>query len=118
MLALEADHRRHAEVENAIRDLKYGVGLGHLPSGRFGANAAWLALQVMAHDLARWTSRIGLGEHLVTTKTLRRRFFSLPGRLARSARRLQLHLPGHWPWAQRFLAALTRLRATTMPLCS
>ena len=27
MLELEADHRRHAEVENAIRDLKYGVRL-------------------------------------------------------------------------------------------
>ena len=34
-LDLEADHRRHAEIENAIRDLKYGVGLNHLPSGRF-----------------------------------------------------------------------------------
>ena len=33
MLELEADHRRHAEIENAIRDLKYGVGLNHLPSG-------------------------------------------------------------------------------------
>ena len=32
-LELEADHRRHAEIENAIRDLKYGVGLNHLPSG-------------------------------------------------------------------------------------
>ena len=50
-LGLEADHRRHAEVENAIRDLKYGVGLNHLPSGRFAANAAWLAVQVMAHNL-------------------------------------------------------------------
>ena len=30
-LDLEADHRRHAEIENAIRDLKYGVGLNHLP---------------------------------------------------------------------------------------
>ena len=59
----EADHRRHAEIENAIRDLKYGVGLNHLPSGRFAANAAWLAVQVMAHNLARWTARIGLGEH-------------------------------------------------------
>ena len=47
-LELEADHRRHAEIENAIRDLKYGVGLNHLPSGRFAANAAWLAVQVMA----------------------------------------------------------------------
>ena len=51
-LELEADHRRHAEVENAIRDLKYGVGLNHLPSGRFAANGAWLAMQVMAHNLA------------------------------------------------------------------
>ena len=48
-LELEADHRRHAEIENAIRDLKYGVGLNHLPSGRFAANGAWLAVQVMAH---------------------------------------------------------------------
>ena len=39
MLELEADHRRHAEIENAIRDLKHGVGLNHLPSGRFAANA-------------------------------------------------------------------------------
>ena len=37
-LDLEVDHRRHAEIENAIRDLKYGVGLNHLPSGRFPAN--------------------------------------------------------------------------------
>ena len=48
-LELEADHRRHAEIENAIRDLKYGVGLNHLPSGRFCANGAWLAVQVLAH---------------------------------------------------------------------
>ena len=80
-LELEADHRRHAEIENAIRDLKYGVGLNHLPSGRFAANAAWLAAQVMAHNLARWTARLGLGEQIVTTKTLRRRFFALAGRL-------------------------------------
>ena len=62
MMELEADHRRHAEIENAIRDLKYGVGLNHLPSGRFAANAAWLAVQVIAHNLARWTARLGLGE--------------------------------------------------------
>ena len=92
-LELEADHRRHAEVENAIRDLKYGVGLNHMPSGRFAANGAWLAVQVMAHNLARWTARIGLGQQIVTTKTLRRRVFALVGRITRSARRLTLHLP-------------------------
>ncbi|MGC8513973.1 MAG: transposase [Acidimicrobiales bacterium] len=48
-LPLDAWHRAHAVVENAIRDLKYRVGLNHLPSGRFGANAAWLALNIMAH---------------------------------------------------------------------
>ena len=96
MLELEADHRRHAEIENAIRDLKHGVGLNHLPSGRFAADAAWLAVQVMAHNIARWTARIGLGEQVVTTKTLRRRFFSLAGRITRSARRLTLHLPQRW----------------------
>jgi hypothetical protein len=111
MLALEADHRRHAEIENAIRDLKYGMGLNHLPSGRFAANGAWLAVQVMAHNLARWTARIGLGERIVTTKTLRRRLFSLVGRLTRSARRVTLHLPARWPWAIGFAAALARLRA-------
>ena len=114
-LELEADHRRHAEIENAIRDLKYGVGLNHLPSGRFAANAAWLAVQVMAHNLARWTARIGLGEQVVTTKTLRRRFFSLAGRLTRSARRLTLHLPQRWHWETQFTHALARLRAPTAP---
>ena len=114
-LELEADHRRHAEIENAIRDLKYGVGLNHLPSGRFAANAAWLAVQVMAHNLGRWTARIGLGEQLVTAKTLRRRCFSLAGRIARSARRLTLHLPQHWPWEIQFNSALARLRALPLP---
>ena len=110
-LALEADHRRHAEIENAIRDLKYGVGLNHLPSGKFGANGAWLTVQVIAHNLARWTARIGLGVWIVTTKTLRRRLFSLAGRLTRSARRWTLHLPARWPWAVGFSVALARLRA-------
>ena len=95
-LELEADHRRHAEVENAIRDLKYGVGLNHLLSGRFAA-------------------RIGLGERMVATKTLRRRFFFLAGRLTRSARRLTLHLPQRWPWETQFSRALARLQAIPYP---
>ena len=83
LLELEADHRRHAEIENAIRDLKYGVGLNQSPLGpRFAANGAWLAVQTMAHNLARWTARIGLGQQIVTTKTLRLRFHvALAGRL-------------------------------------
>lgn len=110
MLELESDHRRHAEIENVIRDLKYGVGLNHLPSGRFGANAAWLALNVIAHNLARWGTRLGLGDGIVTTETLRRRYFSAPGRLTHSARRFTLHMPARWPWADRFVSALNRYR--------
>jgi len=110
-LALEADHRRHAEIENAIRDLKYGVALNHLPSGRFAANAAWLALQVIAHNLGIWVNRLGLKQAPLRMKTLRRRYFALPGRLTRGSRRLRLALPVAWPWRKPFLAALMRLRA-------
>ena len=86
-----------------------------MPSGRFAANAAWLAIQVMAHNLARWTARTGLGEQVVTTKTLRRRFFSLAGRITRSARRLTLHLPQSWPWETQFSRALARLASHSTP---
>jgi hypothetical protein len=113
-LALEADHRRHADIENTIRDLKYGVGLNHLPSGRFGANAAWLAFNVIAHNLSRWVGRIGMCEPLVTHKTLRRRYLRVSGRLTRSARRATLHLPHRWPWAEQFQRALTNLRAIVL----
>jgi hypothetical protein len=83
-LELEADHRRHAEIENTIRDVKYGMALNHMPSGRFAANAAWLGFNVIAHNLARWVTRLGLKETLLTTKTVRTRFIALPGRLART----------------------------------
>ena len=114
-LVLEADHRRHAEIENVIRDLKYGVGLNHLPSGKFGANAAWLALQVMAHNLGRWVGQLA-GATRLTTKTLRQRFLSFPGRITRSARRSFLALPAHWPWAREFSRALLALRSLPPPL--
>jgi hypothetical protein len=114
MLELEADHRRHAEIENVIRDLKYGVGLNHLPSGRFGANAAWLGLNVIAHNLARFSTRLGLQGEPITTETLRRRYLCLPGRLTHSARRLTLHLPARWPWAEHFIAALLAHRSVAL----
>jgi len=113
-IAIEADHRRHAVVEDTIRDLKYGVGCNHMPSGRFGANAAWLGLNVMAHNLARWTSRLGLGETLIATDTLRRRYLRLPGRLTSSARKFTLHMPKRWPWAERFDSSLANLRAVVL----
>jgi hypothetical protein len=85
---LDADHRRHVVCELAIRDLKTGAGLAHLPSGRFAANAAWLLAATMAHNLLRWTARLGLGSHReqLVAKTLRRTLLMLPGRLTRSRR--------------------------------
>jgi Transposase DDE domain group 1 len=109
---LDADHRRHAVVELCIRDLKAGVGLRHCPSGKFAANAAWLTIATLAHNLLRWIAAIGLGTRgeLVVAKTLRRTLLSLPGRITRSARRYRLHLPAGWPWASWFELALARLR--------
>ena len=109
---LDADHRRHATVELAIRDLKDGAGLCHCPSGVFLANAAWATIATLAHNLLRWVAALGLGlPGLVVAKTVRRRYLTLPGRLTRSARRRLLHLPRDWPWARQFLRAVNRLRA-------
>jgi hypothetical protein len=108
---LDADHRRHAVCELAIRDLKEGAGMNHCPSGRFFANAAWLVIAGLAHNLVRWVASIGLGTPgLVVATTVRRRLFTLPGRLTCSARRRLLHLPRAWPWAGTFTDALERLR--------
>ena len=68
----------------------------------------------MAHNLARWTARIGLGQQIVTTKTLRPRVFALVGRLTRSARRLTLHLRRRWPWEEQVSSALSRLFAPSL----
>ena len=59
--AVEVDefHREHATVELAIKDLKEGAGLEHVPSGNFFANSAWLICAVLAHDLIRWASMLG-----------------------------------------------------------
>ena len=50
---VDAFHRRHAVVELAIRDLKEGAGMEHVPSGHFSANSAWLQCAVLAHNLIR-----------------------------------------------------------------
>jgi hypothetical protein len=117
MIELDADHRRHAVCELAIRDLKAGAGLAHLPSGRFAANAAWLLAATLAHNLLRWTASLGLGvrDQQTVAKTLRRTLLHLPGRLTRSARRWTLHLPSGWPWAHSFRMALARLRCIPYP---
>jgi hypothetical protein len=108
---VEAEHRDHAVVELAIRDLK-DQALAHFPSGRFTANAAWTVIGCLAHNLLRWTTVIGLPNHTVrTSRTIRRRLLSLPGRLTTTARQWTLHLPSRWPWQHDFIRALARIRA-------
>ena len=112
---VEAEHRQHAVVELAIRDLK-DQGLAHFPSGRFSANAAWTVIAALAHNLLRWTHLIAMPDQTVrTARTLRRRLIQIPGRLARTARRTTLRMPARWPWATEFLAALAHIRALPPP---
>jgi Transposase DDE domain group 1 len=107
-------HRDHARIELAIRDLKEGAGLEHCLSGHFFANTVWLACAVLAHNLWRWTTELGdirANGQLTAARTVRNRLCALPGRLVNHAGRWILRLPARWPWAEQFLAALTRLRA-------
>jgi hypothetical protein len=111
MLEVEADHRRHAVIEQRIAELK-SAGLAHLPSSSFMANAAWLALTVIAHNLGRAVGRLaGHDLEKATTATLQRRVFTVPGRLVTSARRRHLRLPASWPWAEAIRQALQRIQA-------
>ena len=111
---VDAFHREHARVELAIRDLKEGAGLEHVPSGHFFANAAWLVCAVLAHDLIRWTATLGeltAADHLTVARTVRTRFFSVPGRLVSRSGMPTLRAPLEWPWAESFLRALILLRS-------
>jgi len=98
MLAAEAAHRGHAIVEQVIADLKAGP-LAHLPSGKFAANSAWLVLAAIAFNLTRAAGALASTCHArATTATIRTQLIAVPARLARSGRRLRLHLPQQWPW--------------------
>ncbi len=111
---VDAFHREHARVELAIRDLKEGAGLEHVPSGHFSANAAWLLCAALAHNLIRWSALLGEltpADQLVVARTVRTRFFCVPGRLVSRSGTLTLRTPLHWPWADVFERALALLRA-------
>jgi len=108
MLEAEKAHRGHAIIEQVIADLKNGP-LAHLPSGHFWANSAWLICAAIAFNLTRAGGALASALHAkATTGTIRAQLINVPARLARSARRLALHLPANWPWEhawQRLFAA-------------
>ncbi len=98
MLEAESAHRAHAIIEQVIADLKNGP-LAHLPSGDFWANSAWLVCAAMAFNLTRACGTLASVFHAkATTATIRAQLINVPARLARSARKLTVHLPVSWPW--------------------
>src|SRR5215210_1110904 len=96
---VEADqrHRDHALVEQVIAELKDGP-LAHLPSGKYAANAAWVACAVIAFYIARATA-VAAAMRTARWATLRTRIINIPARIATTGRCIVLHLPMHWPWA-------------------
>ena len=113
MLTADTDHRDHATVELAIRDLK-DQALCHFPSGQFAANSAWTAIAALAHNLGRWTTQIGLPSAPVQTARARRRqLLQIPARLTRTSRQWTLRMPARWPWQHQFSTVLDKIRALT-----
>ena len=111
--AVDAFHRDHATVELAIRDLKEGAGMDHVPSGHFSANSAWLQCAVLAHNLIRWTATLGQPgpvDSLTVARTVRVRLIIVPGRLVNRAGITTLRGPTGWPWAGWFTRRLDQLR--------
>jgi hypothetical protein len=104
----EPDHRKHAVIEQVFSDLENGP-LGHLPSGKFQANAAWLTLATISYNLTRAAGTLADHHHAKATgATIRRNLINIPARIATSARRIRLYLPENWPWTPGFLTLWAR----------
>lgn len=96
-------HRKHAIIETVFADLIAGP-LAPMPSGRFGANSAWILGAGIAHNLLRAAGTLAGQPHATARgATLRRKIVNVPARLARPQRRPVLHLPRHWPSATAWL---------------
>ena len=113
---LERDHRRHARVEDRIKDGK-DTGLDHLPYADLATNRIWLAIVALAQTLLAHTARLALaGRWRVSSpKTLRHRLFACAGRLVRTGRRTRLDLADTWPWTPTIIDAVNRLAALPDP---
>jgi hypothetical protein len=110
LLQAEEQHRDHAVVEQVFADWADGP-LAHLPSGSFPANAAWLALAGIAHNLLRAAGSLaGLAYAKARGATLRRDLIDVAARTARHGHgEITLHLPEGWhrqtEWMTLFEAA-------------
>ena len=101
-------HReRCGKSEEVHAVLKRDLAGGVLPSGRFGANAAWWAIAILAHNLNALMKRLVLGPAWVARrmKALRFHLIALPGRVVRHARRLIVRLSADHPALDLLLTA-------------
>jgi len=109
-------HRQHAIIETVFADLIDGP-LAHIPSGRFGANLAWVLCAAISHNLLRAAGVLAGDQHTrARGSTLRRKIVNVPARLARPQRRPILHLPTHWPWSKAWLALWHNIIGHSPPL--
>jgi hypothetical protein len=111
LVAAEKQHRQHAIIEGVNADLKDSA-LAHMPSGSFSANAAWLTLAAIAHNLTRAAGCLASLFHAkARTGTLRRHLITVPARIARRSRRITLRLPLNWPHRDAFNGLFTATHA-------
>jgi hypothetical protein len=110
LVQAEGQHRDHAVVEQLFADVTSGP-MAHLPSGVFAANAAWLSIAAMAHNLLRAAGALAsLPFAKARAATIRRDLIAVAARTARHGRgHLTLHLPEGWhrehEWLSLFAAA-------------
>jgi len=87
---------RCGKSEEVHSAMKSDLAGGQMPSGLFGANAAWWALTILAFNLNAAMKCLVLGERWATKrmKALRFHLIRLPGRVVRHARKLIIRLGG------------------------
>jgi hypothetical protein len=97
LIQAEEQHRDHARIEQVFADQINGP-LAHLPSGKFTANAAWLTLAGITHNLLRAAGCLASPRHArARGATIRADLIDVAARLARHGRgHLTLHLPLAW----------------------
>jgi hypothetical protein len=108
LVQAEGQHRDHAVVEQVFADVTSGP-LAHMPSGVFTANAAWLSIAAMAHNLLRAAGALAsLSFAKARAATIRRDLIAVAARIARHGRgHLTLHLPEGWHREHEWLNLLT-----------
>ena len=104
LVQAEGQHRDHAVVEQVFADVTSGP-LAHMPSGVFAANAAWLSIAAMAHNLVRAAGALAsLPFAKARGATIRRDLIAVAARTGRHGRgHLTLHLPEGWHREQEWL---------------